>query len=212
MDRHSAVDGRRIFADDDRTEWMHQPFNLSREQFGSDLEDRNQDSVLRVRWARQWVGPGDWAAQRDATPGCAESSLDVICLWIAKRRDSQEGPDGEELKGRWWNKYWELESSRGQFGVDYVAECNGRTIYHREFKTHWMREAQVFLKKGWEPWTLALDRKKMKRRKRGHDDDEDDHRSRSSRHDEDDDDHRVLGCADVLGDSPCCTGLAGAAG
>ena len=175
---------------------MHSPFNKAREQFGSDLEDSNRggaDSVLPSRWSRQWVGPGDWSAQRDASPGCNESSLGIICLWIAKRRDTQEEPDGEKIKGRWWNKYWELSSSRGQFGRDLVDPRDGRIAFHREFKTHWMREAQVFWRKGWEPWTLALDRKKIERRKRGHDDDDDGDRPRSSRHDEDDGGHRPRG-------------------
>ena len=55
-----AVDGVRIFADDDPRDWMHLPFNLTKEQFNSDLED-GDDMVLRAKWCRQWVGPGDWS-------------------------------------------------------------------------------------------------------------------------------------------------------
>ena len=159
MDRHLSFDV------------VHGPFVRPGNSLESDFEDKPGDqSVLPCKWSREWVGAGDWYATKEGIAWCssAPESMTAVHRWVAKTKDIQI-VDGSMIKGRWWNKYMELSSTRGSMGRD-LTTADGTVLYHREVQVHWVFEVQIFFKRGSEPWTRQMEQTRNARKKARADD------------------------------------------
>ena len=82
-------------------------------QYESDMEDRpNDDSVLPGRFSREWIGPGDFVPDKFGHAKCNPHVAEHMMRWVAKHRDRFD-IDGQSVRGRWYNKYFECYSRRG---------------------------------------------------------------------------------------------------